>query len=90
MHASKVEIAFWRNICNVCRDLALLAELPDLARGFGVVDRCEDHIYVVEVGGNEFSVYVVDLALGDSIGYFRIESLAGRDDGYFGISVEDV
>ena len=90
MHAPKVEIALGRHIGDVGGDLALLAELPYLRRRLGVVHGGHDHVRAIEVGGLEFPVDVLHLALGNAVGYFGVEAVAWGDDGHFGVGVEDV
>ena len=90
MHASKVEIAFWRHIRDVGGDFPFFAQFPYLGRGFRVIDGCHDHVGAVEVGRDEFPVNVVDLSLLDPMSHFGIEAIFGRDDGDFGVGVEDI
>ena len=49
VHATKEEVALRGYVCNVSRDTALLAELPD-GRGRGwVIDRHEYHVCIVKI-----------------------------------------
>lgn len=92
MHAPKVKVAFGRNIGDVGRDALLLAQLPDLRRSVGVVDRREDHGNggVVEIFGLEFAIEVFDLVVGYTMCDFGVEAVARTDDGDFGVGVEKV
>lgn len=88
MHATKVEIAFGRNIGNVCGYTALLAQFPDLSRGFWIVDCAENHVGIVEIVRLKVAVDMGDLVLGDAIGDFLIQAGLGTDDGHFGVGIE--
>ena len=90
MDAAEVEVALWRYISNVGRDLPLLAQLPDDRRGCRIVDGDQHHVGSVQVGGLEVSVDVGHLVLRDTEGDFIVESRLRTDDGDAGIGVEAV
>lgn len=88
MHAPKVEVALRRHIGNVGGYPLLLAQLPHLCGGFGVVNGAQDHVRVVEVCRLEVSVDVRDLAFGDSKGDLIVQTGGRADDYHFCIGVE--
>ena len=90
MNAAEVEIAFWRDIGDVCCYFPLFTEFPNESGGGGVVNGCENHVDVVEIRGLEFPVIVSDLALLYSMDHFWVEARAGGDDGDFGVGVQDI
>jgi hypothetical protein len=90
VHAAEVEVALWRHVCNVGGNLLLLAQLPDLGRGLGVVDGGQDHVDAIEIGRLELAVDVIDLLLLDAVGDLLVQAVARRHDGDFGVGVEDV
>lgn len=90
MHAPKVKVALGGHVGDVGGDAALLAELPDLGGGGGVVDSDEDHGGVVEVRGLEVAGGVLDLAFRDAVEDLGVEARGGADDGYEGVGVEAV
>jgi hypothetical protein len=89
---SKVKVALWRDIGNVCNNPLLFTQLPDGSRGFWVVDSGHDHsdFGVVEVGGFEGAIVVFDEALFNTIGDFIVETVTGTDETDFGVRVEEV
>ena len=91
MHGPEVEVAFRRHVRDVRGDIFLLAEFPDLGRGGGVVDGGENERELgVQVAGEEDAVVVGYLVKGNAVGDFGVEARTRRDDGYFGVGVEDV
>jgi hypothetical protein len=58
MNTAKVEIALRWYISNVCCNAPFLAQLPDLSRGFRVVNGAEHHIRIIEVAGLEIAINV--------------------------------
>jgi hypothetical protein len=72
MHTAEIKVTFGGHVGNVRGNSALLAQFPDLGRGFGVVNCAEDHICAVEVGGFKGAVDVGDLVFGDAVGYFGV------------------
>lgn len=73
MHTSKVEVALWRHICNICCNPALLAKLPDLCGRLWIVDGGHDHICTIKVGWLEFAIDIFNLTLLDPVCDFRIQ-----------------
>lgn len=71
---AKVEVAFRWDICDVCWDPSLLAQLPDLRRGFRVVNGAEHHVGIVQVAWLEGTVDIRHLLLGDSKGHLLVQS----------------
>ena len=90
MHAAKVEVALGRHVGDVGGDAPLLAQLVDLRRGRRVVDGREHQVGVVEIAWLEGAVDVGHLLLCDAVGDFIVEAGTRRDDGDFGVGVEDV
>ena len=88
MHAAKVKVALGRDVSDVGGNAAGLGEAPDGRRRHGVVDGREDHVDVVEVGGEEEAVVVRDLVEGDAVGDFGGKARRGADDGYESVGVE--
>lgn len=89
---SKVEVALWGYICNVCNNPLLFTQLPNHSRGFRVVDSGHDHgnVGVVEIGGFESAIKVFDKALVDTVGDLIVEAFTGTDQADFGVGVEEV
>ena len=90
MHAAKVEVALGRYICDVGGNLLFLAQLEYLRRGFGVVDSGQDHVNAIEIGWFELAVDVIDLLLLNAVCDFIVEAVTWRDNGDFGVGVENV
>lgn len=90
MDATKVKITFRRYISYVCRDTLLLAELPDLCRGFWVINGTEYHICAVQIGSLKVPIDVINLSLCYPECHFIIEAGGRTDNGYFGIGIEGV
>jgi hypothetical protein len=90
MDTAKEEIALRGHIGDVGRYAPLFAQLPYLRRRLWVIDSDEHHVGAIEVGGSEFAVDVLDLAPGDAVGDFTIQTRGRADDGDSGIGVEGV
>jgi hypothetical protein len=86
--ASKIKVAFRRNVRNVCRYPALFAKLPYLCRRFRIVHGAKYHIHAIEIGGFEVAIDMCDLALGNAICDFFVQAVFWADYGDFGIGVE--
>lgn len=79
MCGAKVEIAFWRYVGNIGCYPSLFAQFPYLCGGFGVVDGCEYHVYVVKVRGYELPVDVSDSAGIYAMGNFEVQAVSWAD-----------
>ncbi len=90
MYASKVEIAFGGYVSDVCWYALLLAKLVYLAGSFGIINRGQDQVDAIQVGGFEFTIDIINLALFYPVGDLVIEALARCDNGDFCVGIEDV
>ena len=81
MHATEVEIAFRRHVCDVCGYLAFFAQLPYRRARFWIVYRGEYHsdVRVVQVGRLESSVVIFDLFALDAMRDLWVQSISGAD-----------
>lgn len=81
MDAAEIKVALGRDVGDVGGDAPLAAEAPDGRGRGGVVDRAEDEVGGVEVGGQEEAVVVGYLVVGDAVGDFGGEARGRADDG---------
>src|ERR1700733_6153566 len=90
MYTSEIKVALWGDICYICRDLPLFAELPYLCRCIRVIHSCKDHVGTVKVLRLELPINMCDLVLLHPVPNLAIQSLLGRHNGDFGIGIENV
>ncbi|KAL8896299.1 MAG: hypothetical protein Q9192_003162 [Flavoplaca navasiana] len=71
MNAAKVEVAFWWDVCDVCRNFPLLTQFPYLCRRFSIIDGRQNYVHIVQVRRVELPIDIVYLALRNSV--IRVE-----------------
>lgn len=90
MHAAKVEIAFGRNVGDVCRDPAFFAQLPHLCGCLGIINGTENHIGIIEIARLEITIDMSHLLLSNPISDFFVQTRFGTYDGHAGVRIESI
>lgn len=90
MDAAKVKVTFRWHICDISRNLLLLAQFPDYCGRIGVVNGHHDHVCIVEIGRFEDPVDMCDLLLGYTMGDFFIQARGRAHDRNVGVGIEAV